>query len=42
MSVEVRMAEVEQHKDGQGGVWTVIHNKVPLQQNVFINQRSGL
>ena len=31
MSVaEVRMAEVEQHKDGQGGVWTVIHNKVLL------------
>ena len=28
MSLKVRMSEVEEHKDGKGGVWTVIHNKV--------------
>ena len=38
MSVaEVRMAEVEKHKDGQGGVWTVIHNKVLLLLDAFFN-----
>ena len=30
MPVEVKMSEVEAHKGGEGGVWTVIHDKVPL------------
>ena len=42
MSVEVRMAEVLQHKEGQGGVWTVIHNKVFFLRDVFINTTSGV
>ena len=38
MTLEVSMAEVEQHKDGQGGVWTVIHNKVlALVWDTFMN-----
>ena len=28
MPVEVKMSEVEAHKGGEGGVWTVIHDKV--------------
>ena len=37
MSVELRMAEVERHLGGEGGVWTVIHNKVVLVGNKFIS-----
>merc|ERR1712037_939422 len=36
----VRMAEVLQHKEGHGGVWTVIHNKV-YDVSAFLAEHPG-